>query len=64
MTAVNTVERGNPLGTERIGKLVIAYAVPSVISQVVNALYNIVDQIFIGQGSSFAIYFLKISIFL
>ena len=50
MTAVNTVERGNPLGTERIGKLVIAYAVPSVISQVVNALYNIVDQIFIGQG--------------
>lgn len=43
-----TVE--NPLGTERIGKLIITFAVPSIISMVVNALYNIVDQIFIGQG--------------
>lgn len=43
-------ERSNPLGTEKIGKLVITFGVPSVISQVVNALYNIVDQIFIGQG--------------
>lgn len=40
----------NPLGTERIGKLIITFAVPSIISMVVNALYNIVDQIFIGQG--------------
>ena len=40
----------NSLGTERIGKLVLTFAVPSIISMVVNALYNIVDQIFIGQG--------------
>ena len=40
----------NPLGTEPIGKLIIRYAVPGVISFVVNSLYNIVDQIFIGQG--------------
>ncbi|MDE7362673.1 MAG: MATE family efflux transporter [Oscillospiraceae bacterium] len=40
----------NPLGTERIGKLVVKFAVPSVISMVVNALYNVIDQIFIGQG--------------
>lgn len=40
----------NPLGRERVGKLILTFAVPSIISMVVNALYNIVDQIFIGQG--------------
>lgn len=45
-----TVTKTNRLGTERIGKLIFAFAVPSIISMVVNALYNIVDQIFIGQG--------------
>lgn len=40
----------NPLATERIGKLMVRYAIPSIISIVVNSLYNMVDQIFIGQG--------------
>lgn len=40
----------NPLGTAPIGNLLKKFAVPSIISMVVNALYNIVDQIFIGQG--------------
>ena len=40
----------NPLGTERIGRLMVRYAIPSIISIVVNSLYNMVDQIFIGQG--------------
>ena len=40
----------NPLGYRPIGKLLIQFAIPSVISMVVNALYNIVDQIFIGIG--------------
>ena len=40
----------NPLGTERIGKLILRFSIPSIISMVVNALYNIIDQIFIGQG--------------
>ncbi len=40
----------NPLGTERVGKLMVRYAVPSIIAIVVNSLYNMVDQIFIGQG--------------
>lgn len=40
----------NPLETERIGKLILTFSIPSIISMVVNALYNIVDQIFIGQG--------------
>lgn len=39
----------NPLGTEPIGKLLRKFAVPSIISMVVMSLYNIVDQIFIGQ---------------
>lgn len=40
----------NPLGTERIGRLMVNFAVPSIISIVVNSLYNMVDQVFIGQG--------------
>lgn len=40
----------NPLGTEKIGKLMMRFAIPSIISLVVNSLYNMVDQIFIGQG--------------
>lgn len=40
----------NPLGTERVGKLILRYAIPSIVSIVVNSLYNMVDQIFIGQG--------------
>ncbi len=40
----------NPLATQPIGKLIARYAVPSIISFLVSALYNIVDQIFIGQG--------------
>lgn len=40
----------NPLGTEPVGKLILKFSIPSVISMLVNALYNIVDQIFIGQG--------------
>ncbi|MCD8254094.1 MAG: MATE family efflux transporter [Oscillospiraceae bacterium] len=38
------------LGTERVGKLMLRYAMPSIISFVVNALYNMVDQIFIGRS--------------
>ena len=44
------IEEQNPLGTERIGKLIPKFAIPSIISMVVSSLYNIVDQIFIGQG--------------
>lgn len=38
------------LGKEKIGKLLMAFSVPCIISLVVNALYNMVDQIFIGWG--------------
>lgn len=40
----------NPLGTERVGKLLKSYAIPGIISMLINSLYNMVDQIFIGQG--------------
>lgn len=39
------------LGTERIGKLMKRYALPCIISLLVGALYNIVDQIFIANAS-------------
>ena len=39
------------LGTERVGKLMRQYAVPCIISLLVGALYNIVDQIFIANAS-------------
>ncbi|MBO6231376.1 MAG: MATE family efflux transporter [Ruminiclostridium sp.] len=40
----------NPLGTEPVGKLMLKFAVPSIIAMLVGALYNIVDQLFIGQA--------------
>ncbi|MGN0321790.1 MAG: MATE family efflux transporter [Oliverpabstia sp.] len=39
------------LGTERIGKLMKQYAIPCIISLLVGALYNTVDQIFIANAS-------------
>ena len=41
---------GNPLATEKIGKLMARFCIPAVIGMVVSALYNFVDQIFIGHG--------------
>ncbi len=38
------------LGTQSIGRLMLRFAVPSMVALVVNSLYNMVDQIFIGQG--------------
>jgi len=35
---------------KKIGRLLAKFAIPGIISMVVNSLYNIIDQIFIGQG--------------
>lgn len=40
----------NPLGTKPLGRLLFSMAIPAIIANVFNALYNVVDQIFIGQG--------------
>ncbi len=49
---MDTTENGrtNPLGCERISTLLKQFAVPSVIAMLVSSLYNIVDQIFIGNS--------------
>jgi len=49
----NTLElpkANNPLGTKPVHKLLFSLAVPAIIANLVNSLYNIVDQIFIGHG--------------
>ena len=45
-----TSETHSPFATEPIGRLILKFAIPSVIALLVNSLYNIVDQIFIGWG--------------
>lgn len=37
------------LGTQSVGKLLLKYSVPAIIGMMVNALYNVVDRIFIGH---------------
>ena len=49
-SAAAPVSGRNPLGYEKIPVLLRRYAIPSIIAMVVSSLYNIVDQIFIGQG--------------
>lgn len=48
--AENISMNKNPLESSRIDKLVLKFAIPCVVAMVVSALYNFVDQIFIGQG--------------
>lgn len=40
----------NSLGYKPIGHLLLQFALPAIVSMLVNSIYNIVDQIFIGQG--------------
>lgn len=47
---MNQSENSQFLGTEKISKLMLKFSVPCVLSLLVSALYNIVDQIFIGNS--------------
>ncbi|WBW50224.1 MATE family efflux transporter [Peptoniphilus equinus] len=47
--ASNDIDMRNPLGYESISKLLVSLAIPAIIANLVNALYNVVDQIFIGH---------------
>ena len=38
------------LGTEKVGKLLMQYAIPAIIAMTASSLYNITDSIFIGHG--------------
>lgn len=42
--------QANPLGTQPVGALLRKFAIPSIVAMLVGALYNIVDQIFIGHS--------------
>jgi putative MATE family efflux protein len=46
-TVLNSTDR---IGTEKIGKLLWDFSIPAIIGMVVNAVYNIVDRIYVGQG--------------
>lgn len=45
-----TSQKENPLETESIGKLIVKYSLPAIASSLVNSIYNIVDQIFVGNS--------------
>lgn len=45
-----TMDGENPLGVRPVKRLLFSFSIPAIISCLVNSVYNIVDQIFIGQG--------------
>ena len=47
---VNMQTNRSPLETEPLTKLLFRYSVPTTLTLMVNYIYNIVDQIFVGQG--------------
>ena len=44
------MQESNYLGTEKVGSLLRKFAVPCIFSLIISCLYNIVDQIFVGNG--------------
>ena len=44
------INAANRLGTEPVGKLLLQFSIPAITGMLVNALYNVVDRIFVGQG--------------
>lgn len=44
------MEQNNYLGTEKVGVLLRKFAIPCIFSLIISCLYNIVDQIFVGNG--------------
>ncbi|MBQ3915985.1 MAG: polysaccharide biosynthesis C-terminal domain-containing protein [Ruminococcus sp.] len=47
---MNEQNRGNPLGSAPVSGLMMKFAIPSIIGMLVSALYNIIDQLFIGKA--------------
>ena len=44
------MHKENPLGYEKIYKLLLRFSIPAMVGMLVNGLYNIVDRIFIGNS--------------
>jgi len=49
-TMLEKQDAASRLGTEPIGKLLLKFSIPAITGMLVNALYNVVDRIFVGQG--------------
>ncbi len=49
------LDRSKQLGEEKIGKLLLKFSIPAIVGMLVNALYNVVDRIFIGQVDTLAL---------
>ena len=49
MTKTQESNTSNPMATGNIPKLLAQLAIPAVIAQIINLLYNIVDRIYIGH---------------
>jgi len=47
---MDQIKNSNYLGTEKIARLMLKFSLPCVLSLLVSALYNVVDQIFIGNS--------------
>lgn len=45
----SSADRSDIMGTERIGKLLLQFAIPAILMTLVSALYNAVDKVFVGQ---------------
>ena len=45
-----TSEQQNPLAVDKISSLILRFSVPSIIAMLVSAVYNIADQLFIGNA--------------
>lgn len=48
-TTQSTQERADQLGSESIGRLLLRFAAPAILTMLVSSLYNIVDKIFVGN---------------
>lgn len=46
--AIDEKPAENPLGTERVGRLLLRFGIPAVIALLINAIYNLADQVYIG----------------
>ncbi|MBD5080277.1 MAG: MATE family efflux transporter [Ruminococcaceae bacterium] len=46
---METVNQSNYLGKEKLSKLLVKFAIPCILSLIISCLYNIVDQIFVGN---------------
>ena len=55
MAEEKTVQKENPMGTRPINSLLISMSLPIMISMIVQALYNIVDSMFVARVSENAL---------